>query len=134
MNEKDPSNIQMTTVGFGPSQTEDAIGTVMPASRPEAQFSVFWPFLIVLLTMIFSTTRDIMALNKRMEAINNDNAPALQLLEKSTKQTEFIESLRTGLEKISPSDPVAAQISAEFFPPPPAPKPDGQNDAATPAK
>jgi len=119
-----PPQIQLTPVAFSPSQPEDSIGPIgPPPAPPPLQFSAFWPLLILLLTLIFGTARDVIALNKRMVNINVENAPALALLKNSNKQTAFIESLRVDLQKLSPTDPVAAQISAEYFPPPPAPAP-----------
>lgn len=136
MSEQDTApNVQITPVGFSPIQSDDAIGTVMPASRPEMQFSVFWPLLIVLLTMIFGTTRDMMALNQRMSAINEENAPALELLKKAKKQSDFVDSIHVGLQKLAPTDPIAAQICTDFFPAQPDQKSGGQdNEAKTPAK
>ncbi len=141
MNTNDPETspeVQLTPVAFSPSQPDDSMGPPEPlAPPPPSQYPVFWPILIVLLTLIFSTTRDIITLNKRMVEINLEDAPALETLKKSGKQTDYIKALQADLLKLSASDPVAAQISSEFFPLAPAPaqkqaSPDGA--AKAPAK
>lgn len=116
MNEQNPPpNIQMTPVEFSPAQSGDAIGTVMPASRPEFQISAFWPVFIVLLTLIFSTGRDMVTLNKRMAAVNDDIAPAQEVLKQAKKQADYVDSLHVSLQKLAATDPIAAQILAEYF-------------------
>lgn len=97
------------------------------------QFGVFWPILIVLLTLNFTTVRDIMALNKRIVTIKLETALSLEQIKKSGKQMEFFESLRADLLKLAPNDPVAAKIISDYFPTRPAQKP-GSPDAKTPAK
>lgn len=122
-----PPNIQMTPVEFSPTDNADAIGNVAaPPPRKDFQFPIFVPLAIMLLTLIFSTLRDIRALNLRMAAINEEDAPALEMLKKSGKQREFVDSLKEGILKLAPTDPIAAHIQTDFFPaqpytPPPAP-------------
>jgi hypothetical protein len=96
---------------------------------------VFVPILIILLTLIFSTVRDIVTLNRHMTMINQENAPALDMLKNSGKQTEFVESIRTGLQKLEDTDPIAAHILKDMFPTPPPEKPAGdENPPPAPAK
>jgi hypothetical protein len=129
--DKPQPNIQITPVGFSPPKSDDAVGTIMPAPRPETRFPVFLPILIILLTLNFSTLRDIVALNKRMTQINEENAPALDLLKKSAKQSDFVNGLRTGLINLAPNDPAAADILKQFFPPPPVDKSDASAPPAS---
>ena len=110
-----PPNIQMTPVEFSPPSS-DAVGSIVgTVKRTEMQFPVFIPLVIVLLTLNFTTLRDIVILNRRMMAINQDNAPNLDLLSKAGKQSEFLNSMRASLDKLSVTDPVAARINAEMF-------------------
>lgn len=101
-----------------------------PAPKPPREFSIAIPLAILLVTLIFSTGRDMVALNKRMTAINNENAPALEILRKASKgnQRAFIDSLKAGITKLTLTDPIAAQIGREFFPIKP---PSAQSDAAS---
>jgi len=125
-------NIQMTPVGFSPPPSSDAVGQIVGTTlRQELRFPVFVPILIVLLTLIFSTLRDIVALNRRMAMINQENAPALEKLKDSGKQTEFVESLRASLQKLAPDDPVAAKIVKDMFSTPLPQKPDDVDGTTT---
>jgi hypothetical protein len=118
--------LQMTPVAFSPTPNPNALGTVPAQPRQAFQYPIFVPFTIVLLTLIFSTVRDIAALNKRMAVMNTENAPQLEMLKQSGKQTAFIESLRDGVIKLAPTDPIAAEIARDFFPKP------VKNDATNP--
>jgi len=130
--EKQPE-ILMTPVEFSPPPSDDAVGTILPAPRKEAEFPVFVPLVIILLTLIFSTVRDIVALNRRLTIMNFENAPALEYLKKGTKQLEFRDALKDGLTKLAPTDPVAARILQDFYAPP-AKKTDSPDDAKPPAQ
>ena len=133
-NPETPPTIQMTPVEFSPNQTGEDIGSITPARRAGFQYPIFVPLLIIVLTLIGSTVRDITTMNRRMEIIGQQDAPAREMLKKSTKQSDFISSLRTGVLNLAPSDPVAAEIASDFFPPVSAPKPDSPDDASkTPA-
>jgi hypothetical protein len=140
MNKNNPEplqpNIQLTPVGFSPPPSADAMGQIVGSTtKAELRLPIFVPLLIILLTLIFSTVRDIIALNRRMAMIDQENAPALEMLKNSGKQTEFVESLRSGLVKLSPTDPVAAKIVEDMFPTPAPEKPEGQDGSqAAPAK
>jgi len=73
MSEKKPENadnLQMTPVGFSPP-SDDALGTV-GAKIPfrEMQFPVLIPVSIILLTLIYSTVRDIGGFNRRLADID----------------------------------------------------------------
>jgi hypothetical protein len=128
------SDIQITPVEFSPSQSKDAMGVVPPAPRQPYQFPLWVPVLIVLLTLIGATLRDMIALNRRMSEIQHDNAPVRDVLARSVKQSDFANALKDGIEKLSATDPVAAQIRREFFPPQaPPPKDDkAGTDSSTP--
>ncbi len=80
--------------------------------------SLLWPVLVVLLTLIFQTTRDIVTLEKRKESIVQKNTQAAELLKRYGKQTKFVDSLKADLQKLSPTDPIAAKIISDFFPKP----------------
>jgi hypothetical protein len=131
-----PPNIQLTPVGFSPTPSPDAVGQIVGSTtKAELRLPVFVPILIILVTLIFSTVRDITALNRRMAIINQENAPALEILKNSGKQTEFVESLHSGLQKLAPTDPVAAKIVEDMFPTPASDKSDGQEGSQpAPAK
>jgi hypothetical protein len=126
--------IQMTPVGFSPPRSADAVGQIMGSTtKAELRLPVFVPILIILATLIFSTIRDIIALDRRMTTIYQEDAPAQEILKNSGKQTEFVESLRSGLQKIAPTDPVAARIVKDMFPEPPPQKTD-DGSQSVPAK
>jgi hypothetical protein len=118
-NPETPPNIQMTPVEFSPQTSEDDLG---PANARvplnEVHFPIAIPISIILLTLIYSTGRDIAGFNRRIADIDRQNAPFVEKLKKVPKQTEFIESLRTGMVKISPTDPRAAAILRQYFPAP----------------
>ena len=82
------------------------------------RFTLFVPVAIILLTLIFSTVRDIVALNKRMSAIKEEDTPALAMLKNAPKEADLAESLHAGLQKLAPTDPVAVRVLTEYFPPP----------------
>jgi len=127
----EPANIQMTPVEFSPAPSENSIGPVggyLPMR--ERQYPLALPVGIMLLTLIFSTVRDIATFNRSIDEIARTDAPGQEMLKKSSKQTEFIEGVRSDLQKLAPTDPTAAQILKEFFPPEKKP---GQ-DSAAPAK
>jgi hypothetical protein len=126
-------NLQLTPVQFGPPQSSDAVGVIKgSSSRPEYRFPLFVPLFIILATLNFSAYRDIVALNKRMASIAADDAPALDLLTKASKQAEFYDTLHSDLNKLALKDPAAAQIVKDYFPTPPSPaKP---AEPAAPAK
>ena len=124
-----PADVHLTPVEFSPP-SQDAIGTVggrIPLR--EFQFPLSVPVAIILLTLICSTVRDISGFNRRLADIERQDAPSLEKLKRVPKQTEFIESLRKSLVEIAPTDPNAATILKQYFPPPP--KLDNQ---AAPAK
>jgi len=125
------SNIQLTPVEFSPTPSENAIGPVggyLPMR--ERQYPLALPVGIMLLTLIFSTVRDIATFNRSIDEIARTDAPGQEVLKKSSKQTEFIEGVRSDLQKLAPTDPTAAQILKEFFPPEKKPA----QDSAEPAK
>jgi len=130
MSEKKPetSEIQMTPVGFSPA-ADDAIGT-LPGKIPfrEMEFPMAIPVAIVLLTLIYSTVRDISGFNRRLADMERQDTPAVEKLKRIPKQSEFIESLRQGLIKIAPTDPTAATLLKQYFPSPP--KDDSQSAPA----
>ena len=114
---EDPAKIQMTPVEFSPAASEDAIGSVggiMPLRQ--FQYPVSVPIAIILLTLIFSTVRDISSFNRAIDDIEKANAPSVEMLKKAPRQTEFIDAMRTGLQKLAPTDPTAAQLMREYFP------------------
>ena len=128
-----PPNIQMTPVEFSPVSTDDAIGSV-GARTPirEIQFPLAVPVTIMLFTMIFSTVRDIAGFNRRLADIDRQEAPYLEKLKTVPKQSEFIDSVRASLSKLAVTDPYAARIMKQYFPP--EPKPDDQSKSTAPAK
>lgn len=134
MNKNNPESpqpgIQMTPVGFSPPRSADSVGQIVGSTmKPELRLPVFVPILIILATLIFSTVRDIIALNHRMTTIYQEDAPAEESLKNSGKETEFVESLRTGLQKLAPTDPVAARIVKDMFPAPPPQKTDDSSQS-----
>jgi hypothetical protein len=96
------------------------------------RFPVAIPVAIMLLTLIYSTVRDISGFNRRMAEIADQEQPAEAILKKTRRQAEFVDGLRVSLQKLAPTDPVAARIMQEYFPPQsPANQPD---PASTPAR
>jgi hypothetical protein len=115
---KEPE-IQMTPVGFSPTSSEDSIGAVGGRVQiHERQYPLAIPLGIVLLTLIFSTVRDISGFNRRIGDIDRHDAPILEKLKRVPKQAEFVDSLKASLLKLSETDPVAAKIVREYFPQP----------------
>jgi hypothetical protein len=126
---ENPDNLQLTPVGFSPP-AQDALGSVGgKVAFREMQFPMALPVTIMLLTLIFSGIRDISGFNRRMAEMDRQDAPAVEKLKRIPKQSEFIDSLRQSLEKLAPTDPEAAKLLKQYFPPPP--KDDSQ---AAPAK
>ncbi|MDD5262588.1 MAG: hypothetical protein PHD76_12150 [Methylacidiphilales bacterium] len=80
--------------------------------------SLLWPVLVVLLSLIFSTARDIITLEKRKEAVAQKNTQAAELLKRYGKQTKFVDSLKADLQRIAANDAIAAKIISDFFPKP----------------
>lgn len=112
--------LHLTAIEFTPSENKDAIGD--PARflpLMDMQFPVAIPLVIILLTLIYSTGRDISGFNRRIHDMKEAEAPSLELLKKVPKQSEFVESLHKGLQKLAPTDPVAAKFLHDFYPPPP---------------
>ncbi len=124
--------LQITPVEFSPTVSPDAIGTVRPQRWPDAQYPVFVPIFIILLVLNGSTLRDIIALNSRMKAIAQDNQPALEMLKNSAPQFAFRDNLRTGIERLAITDPVAAKIARDYFPKTNVPPPANPNATTTP--
>jgi hypothetical protein len=108
----------MSEYGFS-REIQAALQT--PVEKPIRRYSTFWPFFIVLLTLIFSTTRDGLTLYKRTLVIRNQNAQQEEPLKKAGEQAQLFDSLKLDLEKLAPDDRVAARIVHDFFPPPPPP-------------
>ncbi len=139
---ENPENLQLTPVEFSPSPNKEAIGPVggfLPLH--EIQFPLSLPVGIMLVTLIFSTVRDISTFNRGTTNIERMDAPSEETLKKASNLTERINSLQTALQKLSVTDPISAQIYKDFFPPDkqdtPEKKdtPDAQAGAAsTPAK
>ena len=114
-----PPPITVTPVEFSPTSNADEIGSVghFPPLL-EMEFPLAVPVTIIVLTLIFSSVRDIAGFNRRLADIDEQNVPVLEMLKKVPKQTELIQSLQTGLKKLSVTDPDAAEILAEYYPPP----------------
>jgi hypothetical protein len=124
------ASVQMTPVQFSPPANEDSIGNIggfMPL-RP-TEFPVSIPLTIIVLTLIFATVRDISTFNHSVADINRAEAPALEILKQANKQTEYVDGLKTGLQKLAITDPTAAAIFHDFFPPEKKPQ-----DAPKPAQ
>jgi len=88
-----------------------------PAERAKKRFSTFWPFVIVLMTLIFSTVRDGVTLYKRTLSLRRESAQQEEPLKKAGQQALLLETLKNDLETLAISDPVAARIEQDFFPP-----------------
>jgi hypothetical protein len=129
VNENEPQSepaepaIQMTPVEFGPTETEEqAIGTIPPAPRQPTLYSSFWPILILLVVLIYSSVRDVITLNRHIVEINVDEASAMEMLKGQNRQTDFVEAMRANLQALSATDPAAAQICSEYYPSAPSQK------------
>jgi len=95
--------------------------TQTPADRAKRRFSTFWPFVIVLMTLIFSTVRDGVTLYKRTLALRRESAQQEGALKKAGTQALLLDTLKGDLETLAISDPIAAKIDQDFFPPPAQP-------------
>jgi hypothetical protein len=84
---------------------------------PETSYATLLPLLILLLTLVLSTSRDISILYQRKISLVIENAQAAKPLDDAARQAVFIDSLHTDLAKLAQTDPVAAQIMADFFGP-----------------
>ena len=88
-----------------------------PAGKPglDSSYTLLLPFLIVLLTLIFSTCKDLLIVYRHKISLVVENANAARPLNEAAKQAVFIDSLHTDLAKLAVTDPVAARIIADFF-------------------
>lgn len=100
---------------------ETSSAAQIAAERGKRRYSTFLPFFIVLMTLVFSTVRDMATLYKHTALIHHENAMATEPLRKAGEQGMFVDSLRIDLQKLASSDPAAARVVSDFFPPPPPP-------------
>ena len=91
----------------------------MPRRPPT--YTAFVPVLMILVILILSSLKDIVTLIRRKNALLAQHAQAMEPLRFAGRQAEFIDSLHDDLVKVAPSDPAAAAILTEFFPPPATP-------------
>jgi hypothetical protein len=125
-------NVQLTPVEFSPTPNKDAIGSVGGfAPIREIQYPLSLPVGIMLLTLIFSTVRDIATFNKGTANIERADAPSEEILKSASNLTDRIEMFRVALQKLSITDPVSAQIYKEYFPPEKKDATDSQAGAAS---
>jgi hypothetical protein len=83
---------------------------------------------MVLIILILSSAKDTLTLIRHRNALRATQVQAVGPLVYAGKQAEYIMSIRDDLKRLSVSDPVAAQISADFFPPPPTPSGENETD------
>jgi hypothetical protein len=75
------------------------------------------PFLIVVVALILSTARETASIHKQKMAFLMQNQKSAEALDISVKQTQALHKLQGDLQTLAASDPVAAKIVAEYFPP-----------------
>ncbi len=101
--------------------------------RRSPAYSAFLPIFMILLIMILSSFKDVLTLIKRKNTMQAQYARAVEPLRFAGRQAEFINSLRDDLVRVAPSDPAAAAVVTEFFPPPiTPPTPSQPNKASEP--
>lgn len=97
----------------------------LPAPRPapvsDLRYSTALPFVIVLITLILTTAKDIYIIHQRKDSAISENARMAESLTKVGAQAKYIESLRADLVTLAEKDPRAARIVADFFTPPKPP-------------
>jgi hypothetical protein len=120
-------------IEFRPVPTPPQAGDQEASPSPPRTYTAFWPGLILLLTLIVTTTREIIALHQHMDDIQQENAPALEALKKAGEQAAFVDGLHNDLQKLAVTDPVAAQIFKDFFLPQKQDKP-APDSAKAPGK
>ena len=97
-------------------------GSSSTKSSLRRNLTIHWPLSLLLLILIFGATRDIISLGKRVDSVERKNAQATEMLKRYGKQTKFVDGLKADLQKIAPTDPVAAKILTDFFPKPITPE------------
>jgi hypothetical protein len=128
------------TINYGPPPPKESVVFVggpepVPVGR---QYPVFVPLLLLLLTLNYSAFRNITAIHKRLDQMNAENAPAIEMLQRASKQDELFSSMRQDVLKLAKNDPVADRITKTYFAPPTAappmvsPTPEAPNTPSSP--
>jgi hypothetical protein len=76
------------------------------------------PLLIVVVTLIGATFRDIATIQAQKAVLIQENARLAAQLDAVGKQAEFVSKLKKDFEPITQTDPAVARIFTELFPPP----------------
>jgi hypothetical protein len=94
-------------------------GPVAPGAAPElsASYTTFLPLLAVLIILILSSAKDTLTLLRHKNALREQNIQARAPLLYAGKQAIYVGSIRDDLVKLAPTDPAAAKILTDFFPP-----------------
>jgi hypothetical protein len=87
---------------------------------PPSNYTLFWPFMVVLFTLIGSCVRDVMVIRTSNEGTYHEQARLSKLLVNSGTQARSLEALKKDLATLGQNDPIAAQIMVDFSPPAPA--------------
>lgn len=88
-----------------------------PVRQRSPVYSTFLPFLIVLLTLIFGSLKEVVTLLKCKASVRHEEVQSTTYLDEARKQAVFMDSLRQDLRQLSSTDTVAAQVLSDFSPP-----------------
>ena len=88
----------------------------MDTKKPGKSYSLFLPFLIVMVVLILTGARETASLHKQKMAFLTQNQQSVEALDRSAKQIEALQKLKDDLHTLAGTDPVAAKIMAEYFP------------------
>ena len=88
-----------------------------PAPEPSSSYTTFLPLLAVLIILILSSAKDTLTLIRHKNALREQNMRAKAPLLYAGKQAIYVGSIRDDLVKLAPTDPAAARILTDFFPP-----------------
>ncbi len=84
--------------------------------RKSHQHTLVLPFVMVLITQIVLTSRDLVVFHARKQRAIEQNAQASAILKQSALQVQALEKLQVDLIKASESDPIIKKITDDYFP------------------
>jgi hypothetical protein len=101
---------------------------------PEKIFSAFVPLALILGILIFASARDIINLHRHLMLSQVQNSKSAEHLKKAGQESDLVTKIQDEIVKLAPTDPSAARLQAEFFPPPATIKSTPPPDSSPPDK
>ena len=90
---------------------------VATAKSSTKSYTLFVPFVILLVVLIIAAARDTASLHREKETMILENQKTTDLLAQSALQADALRTLKDDLQRLAAADPVAAKINMEYFPP-----------------